>query len=489
MVNKMGLKFPKEFIFGFSEAGFQFEMGVPNSEDPNTDWWVWVHDPENIAVGIVSGDLPENGPGYWNLFREDHNIADRLGMDGARIGIEWSRIFPKPTFDVRVSTEIDRDGNILYVDVDEKALEELDRIANKEAVNHYREMLSNWKNRGKFLIVNLYHWPLPLWIHDPIKVRRFGPDRAPSGWLDNRTVVEFTKYAAYIAWKLGDLPNLWSTMNEPSVVYSLGYTNIKSGFPPGYLSFEASLKAAKHLVEAHARAYDMLKKYTGKPVGVIYATPVVEPFTLEHRDAAEKAYRIQNFEFLDSITFGKSSFIGERKDLEKHLDCIGVNYYTRQVVVSSKTLLGWSIVPGYGFACQPGGTSAIGRPCSEFGWEIYPEGMLVALERFWERYKLPMIVTENGIADAMDRYRSMYIVSHLAYIHKAIEKGIDVRGYLHWALVDNYEWAQGFRMKFGLCYVDLNTKKRYFRPSALLFREIAKSKEIIDELLHLVEIR
>ncbi len=484
----MGLKFPKNFIFGFSEAGFQFEMGLPGSEDPNTDWWIWVHDAENITAGIVSGDLPENGPGYWHLYRQDHDLADRLGMDGARIGVEWSRIFPKPTFDVKVSVDVDRDGNILYIDVDEKALEELDRLANRDAVNHYREMFSDWKNRGKLLIINLYHWPMPIWIHDPIKVRRLGPDRAPSGWLDSRTVIEFTKYAAYIAWKLGDLPDLWSTMNEPNVVYSMGYINVKSGFPPGYLSFEAALKAAKHLIEAHARAYDMLKKYTKKPVGIIYATSVIEPLAPEYRDVAEQAYRMQNFEFLDAIAFGKSSFIGERKDLEKHVDCIGVNYYSRLVVSPSKTLMGWSAVPGYGFACTPAGVSAIGRPCSEFGWEIYPEGIYTALERFWERYRLPLMVTENGIADSTDKYRSRYIVSHLANIYKAIEKGIDVRGYLHWALVDNYEWAQGFRMKFGLNYVDLETKKRYLRPSALVFREVAKNKEIVDELLHLASI-
>ena len=166
----MGLKFPRSFVFGFSEAGFQFEMGLPGSEDPNTDWWVWVHDQENIAAGIVSGDLPENGPGYWNLYSQDHNLADRLGMDGARIGIEWSRVFPKPTFDVGVSAEVDSEGNIVYVEVGEKALEELDRLANRDAVNHYREMLRDWRDRGKLLIVNLYHWPLPLWIHDPIRL-------------------------------------------------------------------------------------------------------------------------------------------------------------------------------------------------------------------------------------------------------------------------------------------------------------------------------
>ncbi len=479
----MGIKYPKEFIFGFSEAGFQFEMGLPGSEDPNTDWWVWVHDRENIISGLVSGDLPENGPGYWHLYKQDHDLADRLGMDGARIGIEWSRIFPKPTFDVKVDVVRDDRGNIVYIDVSEKALEELDRIANKDAVAHYREMYSDWKNRGKKLIINLYHWPLPLWIHDPIKVRKLGVDRAPSGWVDERSVIEFTKFVAYIAWKLGDLPDMWSTMNEPNVVYTLGYITIKSGFPPGYLSIEAAMKAMKHMIEAHARAYDVLKKLTGKPVGIIYATSCYEPLRDSDKEAAEEAIRQSIFEFLDSITFGKSMVMGERKDLEKHLDWLGVNYYTRLVVEKARD--GWRIVPGYGHACTPGGTSPIGRPCSDFGWEVYPEGLYKVLKMYWDRYRLPMIVTENGIADAVDKLRPRYIVTHLYQISKALNEGIDVRGYLHWALVDNYEWASGFRMKFGLIYVDLETKKRYLRPSALVFREIAKAKEIPEELMHL----
>jgi len=115
-------------------------MSLPRSEDPNTDWLVWVHDLENIVSGLVSGDLSENGPGYWNLYKQDHDLADRIGMDGARIGIEWSRIFPKPTFDVKVDVVRDGGGNIVHIDVSEKTLEELDRIANKDAVAHYREM-------------------------------------------------------------------------------------------------------------------------------------------------------------------------------------------------------------------------------------------------------------------------------------------------------------------------------------------------------------
>jgi beta-galactosidase len=119
-------------------------MGLKGSEDPNSDWFVWVHDKENISSGLVSGDLPENGPAYWHNYKVFHDNAERMGLKIYRAGIEWSRIFPKSTFEVNVDTEIN--GNkITYVDIKERNLEELDKIANKEAVEHYREILKDIK--------------------------------------------------------------------------------------------------------------------------------------------------------------------------------------------------------------------------------------------------------------------------------------------------------------------------------------------------------
>ncbi len=277
----MGIKLSKGFLFGFSTAGFQHEMGFAGSEY-DSDWFRWVHDPENILAGIVSGDMPENGPGYWDLFKSDHDMAWSLGMRAARIGIEWARIFPKPTTQVKVQVEEDKDG-VKRVVVEERDLRRLDELANRSAVERYREILGDWKVRGGFMIANLYHWPLPLWIHDPIAVRKSGPEAAPPGWVSRSTVVEFAKYAAYMAWKLDDLVDMWSTMNEPNVVWSLGYFWIRSGFPPGYLDLRSMMNVRKNLLEAHARAYENIKVYSRKPVGVIYAVSDVQP--LRHDDA------------------------------------------------------------------------------------------------------------------------------------------------------------------------------------------------------------
>jgi len=141
------IKFPGDFKFGFSTVGTQHEMGTPGSEF-TSDWYLWLHDPENIASGLVSGDLPEHGPGYWDLYKQDHSIARDLGLDAVWITIEWARIFPKPTFDVKVKVDEDGKGSITGVEVDEKAIEELRGLANLAALNHYREILSDLERLG-----------------------------------------------------------------------------------------------------------------------------------------------------------------------------------------------------------------------------------------------------------------------------------------------------------------------------------------------------
>ena len=468
--------FGRDFLFGASLSGFQFEMGMKGSEDPNTDWFVWVRDPLNISSGLVSGDLPEDGPAYWNLYEKDHEAMKELGMNAIRIGVEWSRIFPKSTEEVEV--EVEMDGNdVKRVEVSERAIEELEKLANMEAVEHYRKIMKDAKDRGFFLIVNLNHFTLPIWIHDPIEVRKVGIENAKrSGWYSEKTVVEFAKFAAFCAKHFGDLVDAWSTMNEPHVVSSIGYILTTAGFPPAYPSFEAFFRTMVNQAQAHARAYDVLKK-TGKEVGLIYSFSPVYPKSEKDERAAEMANYIQNFWFMDSITFGKfgevPGFIEgkNREDMKGRFDFIGVNYYTRTVVESGGPL-GWRGVAGYGHACAPSSRSADGYPTSEFGWEVFPKGLYDALKMLHGRYKMKMIVTENGIADSEDRLRPYFLVSHLYEVEKALEEGMPVFGYLHWSIIDNYEWAQGYSKRFGLFYVDFKTKERFPRPSAFVYSRI-----------------
>ena len=501
--------FPANFLWGVSNSGFQFEMGSPLGEniDPNTDWYAWVHDPSNIQSGIVSGDLPEKGVDYWDLYKQDHAMAKRLGLNAYRIGIEWSRIFPTSTSAVEVGVEKAPDGNIAKIDVDESALENLEKIANKHAVSHYRDVIEDLRASNFEVFTCLSHFTLPLWIHDPITVRRTRLRAGPKGWVDENTIVEFTKYAAYMAWKLGDIVDNWATFNEPSLMTEAGYMMPEPEFPPALNNFRVSRKVALHLVVAHARSYDIIKRIDAVKadeksgstanIGLIHSVIPARPFWSERKSdakAAEFMNIMHNQFFIQSICDGwldeNLNGVEEKEEtknyLGQRLDWLGVNYYTRLVVkgktsILAKIFAGISAVPefvaDYGIACQPNSKSADGLPTSDAGWEIYPEGMLEAL-RAMKTCGKPLYVTENGIADEKDALRPSFIMEHLKVLEKAInEEKIDVRGYFHWALTDTYEWAKGFGQKYGLFSVDLETKSRKSRKSAEVFMGIIKGEK------------
>ncbi|MGB9854267.1 MAG: family 1 glycosylhydrolase [Candidatus Bathyarchaeales archaeon] len=445
--------FPERFLWGASESGFQFEMGDPAGKnvDTNTDWFVWVHNAENIRRGIVSGDLPENGVDYWNLYAKDHEAARRLGLNAYRIGIEWSRIFPKSTTVVTVGVERASDGNISKVDVDSKALEELENLANKEALNHYRRIIEDLRAKDFKVFVCLNHFTLPLWLHDPLTVRATKLGKGPRGWVEENAIIEFTKYAAYMASRLGDIVDNWTTFNEPMAVCEAGYMIPESGFPPGVNSFKAARKAAKNMTVAHARAYDAIKTFdtvkadedspSPANVGLIHNVIPATPMNEKEKSDAAAARFMDNLHnqffpraaaegWLDENLNGVKERNETKNYLGNRLDWLGVNYYTRFVIKGKRNLLARlfagipvipEIMPNYGFGCQPNSQSAEGRPTSDLGWEIYPEGLLEALKAM-AKYEKPLYVTENGIADAEDMLRSKFIEDHLKVLEKALNE-------------------------------------------------------------------
>jgi len=489
-------------------------MGDPEgvNVDPNTDWYVWVRDRSNVEKGVVSGDLPEKGVNYWSLYEEDHSIAESLGLNAYRLGVEWSRVFPRSTSSVEVSVDRAADGNIAKVGVDDLTLEKLEEAANKEAVNRYRDIIIDLRARGFTVFVCLNHFTLPLWLHDPVTARDRKLRRGPRGWVEEESVVEFSKYAAYISWKLGDIVDRWATLNEPMVVSETGYAMAIAGFPPNVVNFKAFRKASVHMAIAHARAYDVIKRYDtvradeGSPssadVGIIHNVIPEKPLDPEREldvKAAELLDHMHNHFFiqaaatgwLDENLNGRKESAEAKKYMGDRLDWLGVDYYTRAVVRGRRNILARmfagiaalpDMVEGYGFASKPGSTSKDGLPVSDFGSEIYPQGILEAL-RAMKEYRKPIYITENGIADAEDMLRPRYIVDHLKALDRGMnEEKIDLRGYLHWALTDNYEWSRGFAMKFGLYAVDLRTKKRTPRRSAEIYRKVVEAGEVTKQI-------
>jgi beta-galactosidase len=502
------MTFPDKFLWGVSSCGFQFEMGDSSRTglDENTDWYAWVHDVRNIRKGAVSGDFPEDGPNYWNLYREDHEIASRVGLNSNRIGIEWSRIFPASTRDVKVSVERADDGKIARIAADPSTMGKLDRLADANSIRHYREIISDLRQRNMKPIICLNHFTLPLWIHSPAAVGNWKSKTRPRGWYDEETIVEFWKYAAYAAWKLGDLVDSWATFNEP-VVAAEGYLFPERGFPPATRDVGAFKKVLSNMVVAHARAYDGIKEWDSvradtdstsqADVGLIHNIAPIQPYRSGKDEATSNfASHVHNTDFLNAITNGwlDENLNGlkdegeTKKYLANRVDWIGVNYYSRTVVKSGLAILARlfaglpympDIVKDYGDACKPNNFSADNRPTSDFGWEIYPEGLVDAL-KLVSKYGRPMYVTENGIADSQDKLRPQFITAHLRELQKAInEQRLDIRGYFHWSMIDNYEWADGFKKRFGLYAVDFQTKARMPRPSAGVYKCIIETGEAV----------
>lgn len=477
-------EFPEGFLWGTATSAFQIEMGR-GEPDPNSDWYVWAHDEDNIKNGIVSGDSPENGPGFWELYPQDLKLVrEELGNNAFRMSIDWSRIFPNPTWDVPVEVSFDSDGNVRSVEITEEAIQLLERRAYQPSVRRYREILTECRRLGLTVLLTLYHWPLPLWIHDPIACRDNIAQAAKRGWVDQKTVIEFAKYAAFIARTFGDLVDIYATMNEPMVVSGAGYLFERSGFPPGISDPGLFVTVTKNLAIAHGIAYEQVKKWDRVScsdrgpayVGIVHNPQYYEAYDKDSKEdvkAASFLEYVQNEWFLNMVLKGDFDLnldriveSGEqRRELAKGCDFIGVNYYMRIRVKAAESkipgLPGYEIVP-----CT--------ENCTDMGWEIYPKGLRHELNWAYGLYRRPLMVTENGIADAKDEKRSDFLLSHIQEIQKAInEDGVPVEGYFHWSLIDNFEWARGFRMKFGLFKVDYETKKRTPTKAVKVYKQIA----------------
>jgi beta-glucosidase/6-phospho-beta-glucosidase/beta-galactosidase len=462
-------KLPKNFLWGVATAGFQGDMGPGAPSDPNSDWWAWLHDQQNIQSGHVSGDLPENGGSQWTKYKTDIALAHKkLNANAYRLSIEWSRIFPRSTAGATT-------------------IGELDALADQSALQHYRSVLTALRKAHMTAFVTLNHFTLPIWLHDPIAARDafagIGPDDPPptferSGWLDPRAPAEFGKYAGYIAAKLGGLIDYYSPINEANVVAVQGYLNAEgvfaSWYPPGVFNFKSVLDVLFNEARANAAAYDAVKAQDRTArVGLVQhmiAFRAAKPGSRADRRGAQHADYLFNRAFLNAAVRGEYDLnadgviaADERKSAHK-ADFVGVNYYRLGKVTGLAQPLSKSI-PLYDFIPKVEYTKKeCPKTCSDLGWQIFPAGLRDAINTA-ASYKLPVYVTENGIADAKDRKRAAYIRDHVRVVRQAVRAGKDVRGYFYWSLEDNLEWADGYAPKFGLF-----TKSRKMRPSAKVFR-------------------
>ena len=297
---------------------------------------------------------------------------------------------------------------------------------NEVEIEHYRQVILALRTRGIEPFVTLNHWTLPLWFSEK------------GGWQNSQSVINFAKFVDFVAKNLKNEVNFWITLNEPGIYIAQSY--LLGLWPPQKKSLLVSLKILKNLLSAHKSAFNIIKSFDPKAqVGL------VDDIMYYEGGISFLADWFANREFLN--------LVGRR------MDFIGLNFYFHQKFSGFKFIKSDS------------------ENKSDLGWEIHPEGIYHVLKKL-KRYHRPIYITENGLADAKDAKRAEFIREHLKWTQKAIAEGVDVQGYFHWSLLDNFEWDKGFWPRFGLVEIDYKTLERKIRPSALEYAKICKNNVI-----------
>ena len=308
---------------------------------------------------------------------------------------------------------------------------------SQEAIEHYRKVLQDIKAKGMMRSVTLWHWTLPIWLSKK------------GGWHKKHTVKYFTEYCKKVIEELGDEIDQLLIMNEPRLPLNRGY--LAGNFPPGKHNPILYFLARKNMVEACKKCYDLSKEIKKDlPVGITQFCNDFDYYNSKFLSfITEQTENLYNWYFYDQ--------------LRGHYDFVGINYYFAVEVKLYPPSIKMQTVD---------------MQITEMGWGVFADGLYEVVMDAWDRYKKPIYIFENGIANAEDDHRSAYIKSHLQKLHEAISKGADVRGYFHWSLVDNFEWVEAYNMKFGLVEIDFETLERKPRKSFYEYAKICKNNAV-----------
>ncbi|HCI29308.1 MAG TPA: beta-glucosidase [Fervidobacterium sp.] len=432
--------FPKNFCFGTATASYQIEGAADEDGRGPSIWDVFSHMPGktfNDETGDIACD-------HYHRYKEDVQIMKDIGLDAYRFSISWPRVMP--------------DGKSI----------------NQKGIDFYNRLVDELLEAGITPFVTLYHWDLPYALHEK------------GGWLNPDIAMYFRAYATFMFDELGDRVKHWITLNEPWCSSFLGY--FMGEHAPGHQNLQEALITTHNLLRAHGYAVQSFREEVKDgEVGLTNVVMKIEPGDSRPESffVASLVDKIVNAWFHDPVIFGSYPEEVVKTYSEKGLqvplddfsiisnpiDFFGVNYYTRTLVVYDENdPLGFSYAQG-------------DLPKTDMGWEIYPQGLFDMLVNLKERYRLPLYITENGIAGpdkvengrVSDTYRIEYLEKHFEKVLEAIEAGVDVRGYFIWSLMDNFEWAHGYSKRFGIVYIDYNTQKRILKDSAMWLKEFLRS--------------
>jgi beta-glucosidase len=405
-------KFPEDFLWGASTASHQVEGGTVNQ------WSAW-----ELANAAMLAHTAEKRLGYLSNWPEIKAQAEDPNNYVSGDGVDHYNRYEED-FDLLKKLQM----NSLRFGIEWSRIEPAEGQWNAEAIEHYRNYILALKKRGIEPILNIWHWTMPTWFTDK------------GGFENSENLKYFDQFVQKVADEYGDDLKYILTLNEPNVYASFGY--LTGEWPPQIKSKWMFLKVYWNLAKAHRRAYAILKaSIPNSQVGVAMQLANIQakrPHNIFDGSTTKWMRYFWNWWFLNRI--------------RKSQDFIGINYYFTDYFT------------GIGKRENPK------VPVQDLGWYMEPDGLYPLLLRTWVRYKKPIIVSENGVADANDEYREWWLEQTVLAMGRALSEGVDLRGYQHWSLLDNFEWKYGWWPKFGLIAVDReHDMKRQVRPSAVWF--------------------
>ena len=444
-------QFPPGFLWGVATASYQIEGAVEEDGRGRSIWDTFAHTPGKTADGHTGDQAVD----HYHRYAEDVALMSEIGVNAYRFSIAWSRLLPEGT------------GRV-----------------NQAGVDFYRRLCKELAGAGITPVATLFHWDLPQALHDR------------GGWLNPESVDWFTEYARVAKDALGDMVNTWATLNEPWCVAFLGHSSGEHA--PGITDTPGSLVVAHHLMLAHHSAIGAMRETAprdddrlGIVLNLIPAWPQND--TDEDRAAAAAVDLVQNRLFADAVLGGRYSDeilsvferygMSEAIDIDElaarrqPIDFLGVNYYNVnhiEHVAGTESMAPWPGSWGARVVRAPG-------KLTEMNWGVEPEGLTWMLERIGREYPgVPLMICENGAAYADvvgpdgsidDRERTDYVRRHIDAMKVALDRGVDVRGYFLWSLMDNFEWARGYDKRFGIVRVDFETMTRTLKSSGAWYRD------------------
>ncbi|MGV2108422.1 GH1 family beta-glucosidase [Agrobacterium vitis] len=440
----LAARFPGDFLFGVATASYQIEGATKAGGRKPCIWDAFANMPGRVFERH-NGDVACD---HYNRWEQDLDLIQEMGVSAYRFSIAWPRIIPDGT------------GRV-----------------NEAGLDFYDKLVDGLKDRGIKAYATLYHWDLPLAL------------MGDGGWTARSTAYAFQRYAKLVMARLGDRLDAVATFNEPWC--SVWLSHLYGVHAPGERNMDAALHALHYTNLAHGLGIDAIRQVAPQvPAGLVLNAHSVIPGSQSAADqaAAERAHQFHNGAFFDPVFKGEYpaeffAALGDRMpviedgDLEvisQKLEWWGLNYYTPMRVADN---------PAEG-AEFPATVDAppVSPDKTDIGWEVYAPALKSLVEGLYDRYTLPVCyITENGACYNMevvegevdDQPRLDYYAEHLGVVADLIAGGIPMRGYFAWSLMDNFEWAEGYRMRFGLVHVDYETQVRTLKNSGKWYSALA----------------